>query len=353
MKKTFFTVGPSQLFPTVAKHLQNAVNDDVMSISHRGDEFKKIYSQTHKALRDLLNIPSTHHIFFLSSAQEAMERILMNTVQNYSYHFVNGAFSQKFYTEALAQNKIPQRYAINGNEFFDFNRSVPDETETICITQNETSCGASISMTDIYSLKDRYPEKLIAIDIVSSVPYCRIDFSKIDIAFFSVQKAMGLPAGLGVLIVSNACIEKAEQIKKQKGMIGGFRSFPSLLANEQQQQTPETPNALGIYLLGKVARDMVEEGIETIRQNTDKKAKLIYDFFDNHPTYHPFIKGLNRSVTTIVIDVNGQTKIITDRLTQKGFIVGKGYGDKKESQIRIANFPTHTLQQVEELLQHF
>ena len=353
MKKTFFTVGPSQLFPTVSTHLKNAVDDNIMSISHRSEEFKRIYQETDHALRHLLAIPETHHIFFLSSAQEAMERILMNTVQKYSYHFVNGAFSKKFYTEALAQNKNPEKYEIKGGELFDFNLDIPNTTEVICLTQNETSCGASISMPQIYSLKTRYPKTLIAIDIVSSVPYCNIDFSKIDMTFFSVQKGMGLPAGLGVLIVNEAGLEKAEWIKKHKGMIGGYRSFPSLLENEQKYQTAETPNVLGIYLLGKVAKDLMSIGVDTLRQNTEEKAKLIYDFFDNHTTYRPFINGSNRSMTTIVIDANGQAMQTVARLAEQGIIIGKGYGNQKDNQIRIANFPTHSLQQVKDLLKHF
>ena len=95
MKNVYFTVGPSQLYPTVKKHITAALKEDIPSLNHRGKEFKALYAQTDRALRKLLNIPQTHHIFFLASGHEGMERVLMNTVYKNSFHLVSGAFSEK------------------------------------------------------------------------------------------------------------------------------------------------------------------------------------------------------------------------------------------------------------------
>ncbi|MBI5635374.1 aminotransferase class V-fold PLP-dependent enzyme [Candidatus Micrarchaeota archaeon] len=95
-QKIFFTPGPSQLLPAVELEIPNAVKNGVCSISHRGKEFKEIFSNTKAQLSKLLGIPSGHKIFFLSSATEGMERIVQNTVGKNSFHFVNGGFSKKF-----------------------------------------------------------------------------------------------------------------------------------------------------------------------------------------------------------------------------------------------------------------
>ena len=42
-------------------------------------------------------------------------------------------------------------------------------------------------------------------------------------------------------------------------------------------QTPETPNILGIYLLMKVTEDMIRNGIDNLRRDTNYKSTLIYD----------------------------------------------------------------------------
>ena len=104
----------------------------------------------------------------------------------------------------------------------------------------------------INSFKDKYPDALVVVDAVSSLPYPSFDFNKIDSVFFSVQKGFGLPAGLGVWIVNEKCLAKADKISKAGGSIGTYHSLPTLLANERKNQTPETPNVLSIYLLNKV-----------------------------------------------------------------------------------------------------
>ena len=42
------------------------------------------------------------------------------------------------------------------------------------------------------------------------------------------------------------------------------RSLASLRAGQEKWQTPETPNVLGIWLLGRVCEDLAERGIDTL-----------------------------------------------------------------------------------------
>ena len=64
MPQTYFTVGPSQIYPTYVQHLQTAMNLNLGSIGHRTSTFRKIYQHTAEQLRLLLNIPASHAIFF-------------------------------------------------------------------------------------------------------------------------------------------------------------------------------------------------------------------------------------------------------------------------------------------------
>lgn len=354
MNYTFFTVGPSQLFPTVSKHMKNAIKDNIPSISHRGEQFKNIYKETQDSLRKLMDIPKNWHIFFISSGLEAMERIIQNSVAKSSLHFINGAFSKKFCDFSKKLKKHPYKIETDENKQFDYNSvKIPKDVELICITQNETSTGTIFPMDEIYKIKDKNPDKLIAIDIVSSAPYVKINWLKIDAAFFSVQKGFGLPAGLCVLLVNEKIIDKSKELDYKGYNIGTFHSFISLLDKETNYQNPETPNILFIYLLGQVCRDFLKIGIEKIRKDTEKKAELIYDFFKKHKIYEPYVKNADiRSMTTITIDVRGRSKEIIRRLAEKGIIAGSGYGTNKDRHIRIANFPAHRLTDVKKLLKY-
>ena len=44
-----------------------------------------------------------------------------------------------------------------------------------------------------------------------------------------------------------------------------------------KNQTPETPNVLGIYVFSKVLKDMINIGVENIRRDTIYKSTLLYN----------------------------------------------------------------------------
>ena len=352
MKQIFFTVGPTQLYPTVSNHLNLAIKNDIGSISHRGEKAAKIVANTTRALKRLLNIPQAYHIFFTGSSLESMERIIENCVNQDSYHLVFGEFSKKFASISTQLGKTPfiQEHPV-GERITLSNLSIPGKTNLICLTQNETSTGMKIEPDVIHKMHSKYKNKLIAVDVVSSVPFVDLNFAKVDCAFFSVQKGFGLPAGLGVLVVSNRSLKKTKFLSERKINIGSYHNFLSLTEKEAINQTPETPNLLYIYLLGKVAEDLIRHGIKNIRHETLVKADLLYNYFDNHKSFKPFIKDkYARSETTIVIDVNNKSVKLREYLEKKGLIVSPGYTKFKKTHIRIANFPSHTIEITKRLI---
>jgi phosphoserine aminotransferase len=351
MEKVFFTPGPSQLYSTYLKHVRKSEKEFIGSISHRSDKFHKIYQGVDIGLRKLLKIPKNYHIFFTGSSLESMERIIENTVFQTSAHLVSGAFSQKFFEIASDLKKQAIKIEID-IENIDFDKIIiPEKAEIVCITENETSTGTAIPFSEILKLKKKYKNKLFAIDCVSSVPFTKIDFSCVDIVFFSVQKGFGLPAGLGILIVNDESIKKSLSLISKGLNVGSYHKFCEYLEKANKFETPETPNVLNIYLLEKIIADMLKKGIRTIRGEVIQKSKLIYEFLSDHPKYKPFIKNRKfQSNTTINIDVGVDSAILINKLERKGIIVGAGYGKYKQSHIRIANFPAHKISDVKKML---
>lgn len=347
----YLTVGPSGLRKNVPMLIKEALENDVCSISHRSKDFENFFSRTVSAVKILFNVPENYHIFFLGSATECMERIIENCVSKRSFHFVNGAFSKRFFEIALELGKDSKKCEVPFGEGFSFDSAtIPDDTEMICFTHNETSTGVMIDLNDVYSIKKKNPEKLVAVDIVSSAPYCDVDFSYVDCAFFSVQKGMGMPAGLGVMIVNDKCIDKAKVVN-EKVSIGSYHSLLSLQKKALKNQTPETPNVLGIYLLGKVCEEMNSYGIDRLREETDEKAKMLYEFFSGDSRFSLFVKDEKlRSKTVVVSEVLKGSFPVIEKVKEKGFVIGTGYGKFKEKQIRLANFPQVSKDDVEELI---
>jgi phosphoserine aminotransferase len=345
-----FTPGPSQLYFTVEAHIRQAFKDGIPSLSHRSKNFEIISKEATNGLRELLNIPSGYHLYFTGSANEIWERIIQNLVEEQSFHLVNGAFSKRFYEIAGLLNKAPKKIeAENGKGFADV--QVPSGTELIALTHNETSTGVSLPLDFLHHFRDKYPDALIAVDAVSSMPYPDFDYSKFDSVFFSVQKGFGLPAGLGVWIVNERCIAKAEHLLSKGISIGSYHSIPSLHAHAIKNQTPETPNVLSIYVLAKVVQDMLRRGTQTIRRETDYKAAILYHGLESNNFARPFVSDQTfQSKTVVVADCGDHTMKITDYLISKGMQPGDGYGSAKKSQLRFANFPTHSKEQFELLV---
>jgi phosphoserine aminotransferase len=355
MKKIYFTTGPTALYPQIKDYLNLAIDENIFSLSHRSNQFTNIIHETVDGLKKLLNIPDGFQIFFLSSGTECMERIIQNLVKKKSYHFINGYFGERFYNIAKQLKKTPKFKKTKFGTGFDYkNLNIPIDSELVCFVQNETSTGVALNMNEVYKLKNKYPHKIFAIDAVSGVPNEDIDFKYIDCAFFSVQKGFGMPSGMGVLIINKKCIEKAKYLKEKNISIGSYHNFLNLSENADKYQTAMTPNMLSIYLCGKICNYLNKYGIDKIRKETRQKADLIYSYSKFNDLISPFVHNpLDWSRTTIVLNAKRNVYTILNSLEEKGFVLSRGYKDFRDLQIRIGNFPMHTIEDVKNLIEAF
>ena len=333
-------------------HVTTALNEKIGAISHRSKQFQDIYRNAVFGLKTLLQLPGNYEVLFLASATEVWERALQNCVNESSFHLVNGAFSHKFFEFADELGYRAQKQEVKGGQgFFPEEVQVPAGAELVAITHNETSTGVTTRVEDINRIREQHPEPLLFVDAVSSLPYPAFDYDKIDSTYFSVQKCFGLPAGLGVWILNDRCIARAEERLAQGHAIGTYHSIPSLLSKARVNQTPETPNVLAIYLLGKVVEDFNSKGVEVIRQETAAKAAVLYDYIGRSENFDFAVaEPAHRSATTVVATTKIPAPEVNKRLEPFNMGVGTGYASSKETQIRIANFPTHSPEQVGELV---
>jgi len=354
MKKIFFTPGPAHIYPTVDQHIRQALDLQLLATSHRSQTYMSIHQKAVEGIKALMAIPQDFHIFFHSSATEIWERMIQNVVVDTSFHFVNGSFSRRYFDIATQLGVNAQKEEVAWGQACNLQAAeIAAETELINFTHNETSTGVMLDLEEVYALRKHFPKALTSLDMVSAAPYGQPDWSQIDSAYLSVQKCFGLPAGLGILILSPKLVEKATAKHAAGYSIGSYHSFPSQLSKAVKHQTPETPNILGVYLFGQVCEDMLRIGIDQIRAETDAKAKLLYDYFERDTRFEIFVEEAKyRSKTVIVINTPSPSPLLAD-LEKQGFVVGKGYGKMKTSQIRIANFPTASIADVERLLATF
>ncbi len=331
-----FYPGPSRVHDEIPRYVKEAFQQGILSINHRSAEFMKISENVVRLLKIKLEIPKDYTIFFTTSATECWEMIAQSLISKTSYHVFNGAFGKKWFEYTQRIHSGAKSFSFSHNEVLNVKKiKFQRESGVICLTQNETSNGTQILNPVIQSIKERYPNNLIAVDATSSMAGIYLDFKAADIWFASVQKCFGLPAGLGLMMCSPAAMKMVKQIADKK-------YYNSLLFMDEMMekwQTPFTPNVLNIYLLMRVLEK--SKPIGEVHGKTEERYRHWVDFLREKQTLQHFISNEEaRSFT--VIPVQAKEALITAiklRARKNDILLGDGYGELKSSTFRIANFP--------------
>jgi phosphoserine aminotransferase len=330
-----FYPGPSRTYDAIPDYVKDGAKTGVLSMNHRSEECMALVKNTIQELRKKLSIPESYTILFTSSATECWEIIAQSLIKDQSIHLYNGAFGSKWfdYTKAIKPNALSDSFAVNHT--LNPNQLSYDQGDMICITQNETSNGTQVNNAIIRGIKKNNPNHLIAVDATSSLGGIELDFASADVWFASVQKCLGLPAGLALLICSPRAIKRSEQVSDTTH----YNSLINQVRMIKKYQTTHTPNVLGIYLLYRVMK--VVPAIQVIHKRIKKQAteyikiinRIAYlDLYANNKDV------LSDTVITIKSD-EATVKKIKTKAKKAGLLLGEGYGSLNATTFRIANFP--------------
>jgi len=193
---------------------------------------------------------------------------------------------------------------------------------------------------------DESPETLVLVDAVSSlggIPL-RFDEWQLDIAFASVQKCIALPPGISVVAVSPRSLERAKKTPYR----GTYFDFLSYKKHADDGGVPSTPSIPHFYALAKQLDDILAEGLEarfarhiamrdTTIERTSKYARLAADRSHASPTVSALAPVRNPD------ELRAEMK-------KRGFTLGGGYGQWKETTFRVGHMGDITLDSLNEML---
>ena len=346
-----FNPGPSAVYPAVRQYLTDAFDEDWLSAGHRSEKVTALVRQTVADLKSKLNVPQDYTVLFTGSATECWEILAQSLTPRRSFHLYNGDFGEKWYKYAKALRLASTGLSFGLDELPDVAGLPfgPDDTDLVCITQNETSTATQLREGFILNLYNRLGGALLAVDATSSLAGLNLKYIKADVWFGSVQKCFGLPAGLGVMILSPRAVAQAKLVNDR----AHYNALPAMLSQMLNHQTNYTPNVLGIYLLSRVLAD--REPIKTVHQHLADRAEKLYAFFEQATPLSPLISNYETRSTT-VIGLRGEAGLIEEikaKAKEAGLQLGSGYGPLKNTTIRIANFPAVPDAAMEALVQFF
>ncbi len=298
MERIFnFSAGPAVLPAEVLQQARDEMLDwhgsgmSIMEMSHRGKEFMSIAAKIETDLRELVGIPASYKVLFLSggaSSQFAM--VPMNLLRGKkSADYVNtGEWSKKAIKEA-------KRYgAVNiaaSSEDANFTYVPPQDTWNVDpdaaylhYTPNETIGGVEFNwIPDLAQVNGDVP--LVA-DISSTFMSRPLDITRFGLIYAGAQKNMG-PAGLTVVIVREDLLGTT---------VPGTPAMFDYKIHADNDSMYNTPPTYPMYIAGLVFEWLKKKGgLAEMEKINIAKAKLLYDLFDTTDFYHCPVARPDRS----------------------------------------------------------
>lgn len=340
-----FYPGPSKVYPQVLDFIQEAFDQGIVSINHRSNRFEHLLKETMEAMTASWEIPEEYTIYFVSSATEAWEIVSQSLVKEKSAHFHNGAFGKKWGQYASQINPNTQLIPFGLHEKLAANAyKLETDVDTVCLVHSETSNGTSQQI----SRSDFPANVLLAVDATSSMGGICLPWLEADVWFASVQKCLGIPAGLGIMICSPKALARAHQLNKRIH----YNDILLMEDNRKSFQTHYTPNVLSIYLMCRLTQTL--PNLRKIEQETNHKLMLWEKFWSTQTHWNlQFLIPEKELRLPTVLALSGPTSEI-ERIQEicltHGIELGKGYGEWKTNTVRIANFPSHTEADIHQLI---
>ena len=142
-------------------------------------------------------------------------------------------------------------------------RDADDEIKAVFVTHNETATGVTSDIASVRrALDENFHDALLFVDGVSSIGSLdfQMDEWEVDLVVAGSQKGLMLPAGLGILGVS----EKALEAAKSSNMRRAYFDFDDMLTMNKNGYWPYTPPTQLFHGLRTSLNIIEAEGLENV-----------------------------------------------------------------------------------------
>ena len=292
-----FSAGPAVLPEEVLKEAAaemldyNGTGMSVMEMSHRSKAFEEIINSAEQDLRDLMNIPDNYKVLFMQGgASQQFAMIPMNFMKNrVADYIITGQWAKKAAKEAEKYGKV-HRIASSEDQTFSYipdcsDLPVSEDADYVYICENNTIYG-----TKFKELPNTKGKTLIA-DVSSCFLSEPVDVEKYGMIYGGVQKNIG-PAGVVIAIIREDLITE--------DVLEGTPTMLTYKTHADAKSLYNTPPAYGIYICGKVFKWLkAQGGLAAIKEKNEKKAKVLYDFFDQSKMFKGTVVKKDRSLMNV------------------------------------------------------
>lgn len=308
MKKHNFFAGPAILPQTVKKKAAQAALNyknkglSLMEVSHRGEDFVQILDTTESLVRELLNVPDTYAVLFLTggaSSQFYMTAMNLFNPKDKVGYLDTGTWSKKAIKEA---KNFCDLQVLASSEDKNYNYvprgyKMPTKMKYVHVTSNNTIFGTQIK---------KWPETKapMVADMSSDIFSRRLPIEKFGLIYAGAQKNVGL-AGVTLVIVKKSLLGKVK------------RAIPTMLdyrTHVEKKSSFNTPPVFPIYVtMLNLQWVKSKGGVKGMEARNKEKARLLYEEIDNNPLFKGVTAKRDRSLMNATFQ-------ITDPKKEKSFL---------------------------------
>jgi aspartate aminotransferase-like enzyme len=348
MSCRYFIPGPTWVRDEILQEMTRPM------IGHRSAEFRELFTGILANLKPLFGTAQDAFVATCSGTG-IMEAALINCASRRVLVNVCGAFSERWFKIAeslgLEVDRIdsPWGEAIDPDALADHLASRRAHYDAVCITHNETSTGVTNDLATLARIvRDESPDTLVLADAVSSLGGIEVRFDEwgLDVCLASVQKGIALPPGITVVAVSAQTLDRARKIPYR----GTYFDFLTYKKNADDGSVPATPSIPHFYALARQLDDIVKkETLEARYRRHEAMRDATLARTSAFATPRAEVDHRSATVTALAPTSKSPEEIRT-AMKARGFTLGGGYGEWKDSTFRIGHMGDMTLADVNAML---
>lgn len=348
----FFLPGPTEVKPEILATMSKPM------ISHRGSEIEAIQSRIDERLQKVFR--TTQPVFTVtSSATGLMEGGVRNAVKSRLLCLINGAFSKRFHKAAqnsgVACDKLEVEFGAAHTPDMLADALKKNQYDVVSVVHSETSTGVLNPIKELAEVAHASGDVVMVIDTVSSMAAAPIECGAWDLDYVLTgsQKAIALPPGLAFCTANDRIMERAKASKNR----GLYFDLVEIHSSWTKHQSPNTPGVSLLYALDAQLEHIMQEGMEARWARHAAMANRTWSWVDEQRGKGRDIKVLapagyrSPAVTCISAPAGKTGPQIVSAMKAKGFVITPGYGDAKDSMIRIGHMGEHTVDELDVLLE--
>ena len=347
----FFLPGPTEVKPEILATMTRPM------ISHRGSEIETMMTRIDERLQKVFR--TTHPVFTVtSSATGLMEGGVRNAVKSRLLCLINGAFSKRFHKAAVNSgipcDKLEIEFGQAHTPEMLADALKKADYDTVSVVHSETSTGVLNPIKELTEVARAAGDVVMVIDTVSSMAAAPIECGAWDLDYVLTgsQKALALPPGLAFCAANERIMERAKASK----MRGLYFDLVEIHSSWTKHQSPNTPGVSLLYALDAQLEHMMSEGMEARWARHAAMAQRTWRWVDEQRAAGRDIsvlapEGYRSPAVTCISAPAGRTgPQIVSAMKAKGFVITPGYGEAKDSMIRIGHMGEHTVDELDVLL---